>query len=59
VLLPAGREPVISSFVSALSTVFVSAVPVVLLVFVLTWFLQETQQRGRWRASVRSAARSC
>jgi hypothetical protein len=40
------REPVISSFVSALSTVFVSAVPMVLLAFGLTWFLKEIRLRG-------------
>src|SRR5450759_4799455 len=45
-LPPAVREPVISSFVSALSTVFESAVPVVLLAFVLTWFLREIKLRG-------------
>jgi EmrB/QacA subfamily drug resistance transporter len=45
--LPAAvRGPVISSFVSALSTVFESAVPVVLLAFVLAWFLQEIKLRG-------------
>jgi EmrB/QacA subfamily drug resistance transporter len=41
------RAPVISSFVSALSTVFVSAVPIVLIAFALTWFLREIQLRGR------------
>jgi ABC-type tungstate transport system substrate-binding protein len=41
------RGPVISSFVSSLSTVFVSAVPIVLIAFVLTWFLREIQLRGR------------
>jgi EmrB/QacA subfamily drug resistance transporter len=41
------RGPVISSFVSALSTVFVSAVPIVLVAFALTWFLQEIKLRGR------------
>ena len=46
--LPAAvREPVIASFVTSLSTVFVAAVPVVLLAFVLTWFLQEIKLRGR------------
>ena len=45
-LPPAVREPVISSFVAALSTVFESAVPVVLLAFALTWFLQEIKLRG-------------
>jgi hypothetical protein len=45
-LPPAVREPVISSFVAALSTVFKSAVPVVLLAFALTWFLQEIKLRG-------------
>lgn len=40
------REPVISSFVSALSTIFMSAVPIVLLAFVLTWFLKEITLRG-------------
>jgi EmrB/QacA subfamily drug resistance transporter len=45
--LPAAvRGPVISSFVSALGTVFISAVPVVLLAFALTWFLQEIKLRG-------------
>jgi EmrB/QacA subfamily drug resistance transporter len=46
-LPPAVRGPVISSFVSALSTVFVSAVPIVLVAFVLTWFLKEITLRGR------------
>jgi hypothetical protein len=41
------RGPVISSFVSALSTVFVSAVPIVLVAFALTWFLKEIKLRGR------------
>ena len=45
-LPPAVREPVISSFVAALSTVFETAVPVVVLAFVLTWFLQEIKLRG-------------
>jgi len=45
-LPPVVREPVVSSFVAALSTVFVSAVPVVLLAFVLTWFLKEIKLRG-------------
>jgi EmrB/QacA subfamily drug resistance transporter len=45
-LPPAVRGPVISSFVAALSTVFESAVPVVLLAFALTWFLQEIKLRG-------------
>ena len=45
--LPAAvREPVIASFVSALSTVFTTAVPVVLLAFVLTWFLREIPLRS-------------
>lgn len=39
--------PLISSFISALSIVLVSAVPIVLVAFVLTWFLQETKLRGR------------
>ena len=41
------RGPVISSFVSSLSTVFVSAVPIVLVAFALTWFLKEIKLRGR------------
>jgi EmrB/QacA subfamily drug resistance transporter len=41
------REPVLASFVSALSTVFVSAVPIVLIAFVLTWFLKEIKLRER------------
>jgi MFS family permease len=45
-LPPAVREPVISSFVAALSTVFESAVPVVLVAFALTWFLREITLRG-------------
>jgi len=45
-LPPSVREPVVSSFVSALSTVFESAVPIVLLAFVLTWFLKEIKLRG-------------
>jgi EmrB/QacA subfamily drug resistance transporter len=40
------RGPVITSFVSALSTVFLSAVPIVLLAFALTWFLKEITLRG-------------
>jgi EmrB/QacA subfamily drug resistance transporter len=45
--LPAAvRLPVIDSFVSALGTVFVSAVPVVLIAFALAWFLQEIKLRG-------------
>jgi MFS family permease len=51
-LPPAVREPVISSFVAALSTVFESAVPVVLLAFALTWFLQEIKLRGHDGAAV-------
>ena len=46
-LPPAIREPVVSSFVSALSTVFVSAVPIVVLAFALTWFLKEIRLRER------------
>jgi EmrB/QacA subfamily drug resistance transporter len=45
-LPPAVREPVIASFVAALSTVFATAVPVVLVAFVLTWFLQEIKLRA-------------
>jgi len=45
-LPPAVREPVIASFVASLSTVFETAVPVVLVAFVLTWFLQEIKLRG-------------
>jgi predicted MFS family arabinose efflux permease len=41
------RDPVVSSFVSALSTVFLSAVPIVLIAFVLTWFLKEIKLRER------------
>jgi hypothetical protein len=41
------RGPVISSFVSSLSLVFVSAVPIVLVAFALTWFLKEIKLRGR------------
>jgi EmrB/QacA subfamily drug resistance transporter len=45
--LPHGvREPVVFSFVSALNTVFVSAVPVVLIAFALAWFLKEIKLRG-------------
>ena len=51
-LPPAVREPVISSFVAALSTVFESAVPVVLLAFALTWFLQEIKLRGHGDTAV-------
>jgi hypothetical protein len=50
-LPPAVRAPVISSFVSALSTVFESAVPIVLVAFVLTWFLKEIKLRGHDDAS--------
>jgi hypothetical protein len=51
--LPAAvREPVVASFVSALSTVFESAVPVVLLAFALTWFLREIKLRGHDDAAV-------
>ena len=45
-LPPAVRGPVVSSFVSALSTVFISAVPIVLAAFVMTWFLKEIKLRG-------------
>jgi EmrB/QacA subfamily drug resistance transporter len=45
-LPPAVRGTVIDAFVSALSTVFVTAVPVVLVAFVLTWFLKEITLRG-------------
>jgi EmrB/QacA subfamily drug resistance transporter len=45
-LPPGVRGAVISSFVSGLSTVFASAVPVVLLAFAITWFLQEIKLRG-------------
>ena len=45
--LPAAvRDPVIASFVAALSTVFETAVPVVVLAFVLTWFLKEIRLRS-------------
>ena len=50
-LPPAVREPVISSFVTALSTVFETAVPVVLLAFVLTWFLKEIKLREHHETS--------
>jgi len=54
--LPAAvREPVIASFVSALSTVFESAVPVVLLAFVLTWFLREIKLRDHHDSAVEQA----
>ena len=46
-LPPAIREPVVSSFVSALSTVFLSAVPTVVVAFALTWFLKEIRLRER------------
>jgi EmrB/QacA subfamily drug resistance transporter len=46
------RGPVISSFVAALSTVFESAVPVVLIAFALTWFLQEIKLRGHDHTAV-------
>jgi hypothetical protein len=45
-LPPAIRGPVVSSFVSALSTVFISAVPIVLAAFVMTWFLKEIKLRS-------------
>ncbi len=45
--LPAAiRGPVVESFVSALGTVFLAAVPVVGLAFVLTWFLKEIKLRS-------------
>jgi EmrB/QacA subfamily drug resistance transporter len=40
------REPVVESFVSALGAVFLTAVPVVVVAFVLTWFLQEIELRS-------------
>jgi EmrB/QacA subfamily drug resistance transporter len=44
--LPAAvRGPVVLSFVESLSTVFLTAVPVVLVAFVLTWFLKEIELR--------------
>jgi hypothetical protein len=49
------REPVVSSFVSALSTVFVSAVPIVLIAFALTWFLREIKLRERDNTVVEQA----
>jgi hypothetical protein len=39
-------------FVSALSTVLESAVPVVLLAFALTWFLRENRLRGNPNTAV-------
>ncbi len=46
-LPPGVKDPVVASFVSALSTVFVSAVPIVVLAFALTWFLKEIRLRER------------
>lgn len=46
-LPPGVKGPVVASFVSALSTVFVSAVPIVVLAFALTWFLKEIRLRER------------
>ncbi|OIQ83419.1 multidrug resistance protein 3 [mine drainage metagenome] len=49
--LPAAvREPVIASFVGALDSVFMTAVPFVVVAFVLTWFLQEIELRGHHAA---------
>ena len=45
-LPPSVRGPVVESFVSALGNVFVAAVPVVVLAFVLTWFLKEIKLRS-------------
>src|SRR5450759_1402445 len=55
-LPPAVRGPVISSFVSALSTVFISAVPIVLAAFALTWFLKEIKLRGHEDTAVEQVA---
>ncbi len=62
--LPAAvRGPVVESFVSALGAVFLTAVPVVVVAFVLTWFLQEIElrshhgaagRRSRWNRRSRS-----
>ncbi len=53
--LPAAvREPVIASFVSALDAVFLTAVPVLVVAFVLTWFLQEIELRTHHGAPAES-----
>ena len=44
-LPPQVHGPVVQSFVEALHTVFLAALPVVLLAFVLTWFLRELPLR--------------
>jgi EmrB/QacA subfamily drug resistance transporter len=45
-LPPGVRGPVVTSFVEALSTVYLTAVPIVLVAFALTWFLKEITLRG-------------
>ena len=45
-LPPQVRDAVIESFVRSLQTVFLSAVPIVLLAFALSWFIQERPLRG-------------
>ncbi|MER7700305.1 MDR family MFS transporter [Streptomyces sp. NPDC096095] len=45
--LPAGlRPPVLSAYSTSITDVFLYAVPVVLLAFVLAWFLREDKLRG-------------
>ncbi|MFF3558372.1 DHA2 family efflux MFS transporter permease subunit [Streptomyces tsukubensis] len=45
-LPPALRGPVLHAFASAITDVFLYAVPVVLLAFVISWFLREDKLRG-------------
>ncbi|MGV9314436.1 DHA2 family efflux MFS transporter permease subunit [Streptomyces sp. NPDC003691] len=45
-LPPALRGPVLHAFASAITDVFLYAVPVVLLAFVISWFLREDRLRG-------------
>ncbi|MFE0426345.1 DHA2 family efflux MFS transporter permease subunit [Streptomyces sp. NPDC058953] len=45
-LPPALRGPVVHAFASAITDVFLYAVPVVLVAFVISWFLKEDRLRG-------------
>ncbi|MEO3973230.1 MFS transporter [Streptomyces sp. CAU 1734] len=45
-LPPALREPVIHAFAMSITDVFLYAVPVVLLAFLVSWFLKEDRLRG-------------
>ncbi|MEV1018953.1 MFS transporter [Streptomyces sp. NPDC050264] len=45
-LPPAVRQPVLHAYATSITDVFVYAVPVALLAFVLSWFLREDKLRG-------------